>query len=287
MLKHFLLLFIIFFPISLCQNPFSPKSLTTLKKYNDVSIKMDGIVYNLLLNIEDFRLFEDINFKIYIKKNNGIKVQSIQYGFIKNDNFSFDTFNHLNNNIKFSVQYTSSKNYYYYFKVEKEETAKYLLLKLELNSYDPSNELKISNTQKFEGGLSIIYFLIILVIFCLFIAGVCFGIFYTGYLIFKFFFPRLFYIPPPHFENGNNIYSNNYQMNPNNNGYIYPIMPMPNQQNSMPSYYVNYPQPQFSNINQPQIYGMNLEQAPINIHTESSIGDNSDVVVNVPYEKPH
>ena len=44
---------------------------------------------------------------------------------------------------------------------------------------------------------------------------------------------------------------------------------MPNQQNAMPSYYVHYPQLQF----------------PINIHSESTIGDNSEVVVNVPYEK--
>ena len=62
---------------------------------------------------------------------------------------------------------------------------------------------------------------------------------------------------------------------------------MPNQQNVMPLYYVNYPQPQFNNINQPQVYGMNMEQAPINIHSDSSIGDNSQVVVNVPYQKPH
>ncbi len=288
MLKHFLLLFIIFFPISLCQNPFSPKSLTTLTKYNEVSIKMDGIVYNLFLNVEDFGIFEDINFKFFIKNNNGIKVQSLQYKFINNDNFTFDTFNHLNNNVKLSVQY-SSQNYYYYFKIEKDQTAKYLLLKLELNSYDPSNKFTISNTKEFEGGLSIIYFLIILVLFCVFISGICFGLFYGGYKIFKKLFPRLFYNPNQQLGYGNNIYSNNinYQINPSNNGCIYPTMPMPNQQNVMPLYYVNYPQPQFNNINQPQVYGMNMEQAPINIHSDSSIGDNSQVVVNVPYQKPH
>ena len=287
MLKHFLFLLIIFFPISLSQNPFSPKSLTTLTKYSDVTIKMDGIVYNLVLNVEDFAFFEDINFKIFIKNNNEIKVHSIHYKFITNDNFTFDTFNHLKNNVQLSVQYLS-KNYYYYFKVEKDQSAKYLLLKLEFNSYDPSIKFTLSNTKKFEGGLSIFYFLLILVLFCLFISGICFGLFYAGYKIFKKLFPRLFYIPNQQFGYINNIYPNNninYQINPSN-GYIYPIIPMPNQQNAMPSYYVNYPQPQI-NINQPQVYGMNMEHAPINIHSESTIGDNSEVVVNVPYEKPH
>ncbi len=58
MLKHFLFLFIIFFPISLSQKSFSRKSLTTLTKYSDVTIKMDGLVYNLVLNVEVFVIFE-------------------------------------------------------------------------------------------------------------------------------------------------------------------------------------------------------------------------------------
>ena len=135
-----------------------------------------------------------------------------------------------------------------------------MLLKLEFNSYDPSIKFTLSNTKKFEGGLSIFYFLLILVLFCLFISGICFGLFYAGYKIFKKLFPRLFYNPNQQFGYVNNIYPNNninYQINPSN-GCIYPIIPMPNQQNDMPSYYVHYPQPQF-NINQPQVYGMNME----------------------------
>ena len=68
MLKHFLFLLIIFFPISLSQNPFSPKSLTTLTKYSDVTIKMDGIVYTLVLNVEVFVIFEDTILKFLLKK---------------------------------------------------------------------------------------------------------------------------------------------------------------------------------------------------------------------------
>ena len=68
MLKHFLFLFIIFFPISLSLNPFSIKSLTKLIKYSDAAIKMDGIVYTLVLNVEVFVIFEDTILKFLLKK---------------------------------------------------------------------------------------------------------------------------------------------------------------------------------------------------------------------------
>lgn len=280
MLKNQKFLFLLLIPLSLTHH-ISNASLSTILKYNHITKRMDGTKYNFLMNVEDFDIFEKINFKFFIKHNrNNIKVEKINYQFFDNEKVTFDSFNKLNNQI-YSTVTTTSNHYYHYFKIEKVNSkSKYLLIQIELNACDPSNSFTLENTEKFEGNIRIIGFLILFIIFTVCSFGCCFGIFYGLYRLIKFLFPHLFF----NREQFNN-YSNNIvqvaQMN--NNGYIIPVIPING--NNMNNYYMNYQQttPQFININQHN-FVTNLEQAPIKVVNDSNL--NSSAVVTAIYEKP-
>ena len=262
MLKNQKFLFLLLIPLSLTHH-ISNASLSTILKYNHITKRMDGTKYNFLMNVEDFDIFENINFKFFIKHNRtNIKVEKVNYQF-------------------YSTVTTTSNHYYHYFKIEKVNSkSKYLLIQIELNSYDPSNSFTLENTEKFEGNIRIIGFLILFIIFTVCSFGCCFGIFYGLYRLIKFLFPHLFF----NREQFNN-YSNNIVQVPqmNNNGYIIPVIPING--NNMNNYYMNYQQttPQFININQHN-FVTNLEQAPIKVVNDSNL--NSSAAVTSIYEKP-
>ena len=65
MLKTFYFYLLFFSQFHYLKIPFLQK--ITLTKYSDVTIKMDGIVYNLVLNIEIFVIFEVTSLKFLLK----------------------------------------------------------------------------------------------------------------------------------------------------------------------------------------------------------------------------
>ena len=293
MLKIQIFLFLIPFSLShhnqdLNTDINSSSSFTTILKHNQISKRMDKIKYNFVLNVEDFEIFEDINFKFSIKHNiKKVKIKRIYYQFIDNEKFTFESFDKLNKSTLSSVTVTTS-HYYHYFQIEKiNGNSKYLLIQIELNSNDPSNVFTLKNTEKFEGGFGTIGLLLISIIFIVCVFGCLFGLFYGIYKIIKSLFPLLFYQTNQFNNYPNNFPNNNIIQYPQmiNNGYIYPVVAV--NSDNMNNYYMNYSQPpQIVNINQNN-YPINMEQAPINVVNDSNITNNSSTHITPTYEKPH
>ena len=100
MLKNQKFLFLLLIPLSLTHH-ISNASLSTILKHNHITKRMDGTKYNFLMNVEDFDIFEKINFKFFIKHNrNNIKVEKVNYQI-------------------YSTVTTTSNHYYHYFKKKK------------------------------------------------------------------------------------------------------------------------------------------------------------------------